>query len=135
MPHGFDDFDSFKDFAGRVRDRMRERYPDLQMGFQGSAVTNRSADDGTPFDRPGRQSDFDIAIAGDDVYTAARNLGVPFRGDGVTTGPLMAEDLRVLGLDGVVRDASTEASRRINLMIYRSMTDAVERKPTIRVWF
>jgi hypothetical protein len=64
---------------------MRERYPDLEMGFQGSAVTGRSADTGAPFDQ-NRQSDFDVAIAGDSVYAAARERGVPFRGDQVSTG-------------------------------------------------
>ena len=135
VPHGFDDFHSFQEFAGGFRNRMREQYPDLDMGFQGSAVTGRSADTGAPFDQ-GRQSDFDVAITGDSLYAAAREHGVPFRGDGVSTGPLSPEDLRALRLDGIVDDASAGAGGRpINLMIFRSIDDAVARRPTIRVWF
>jgi filamentous hemagglutinin len=135
VPHGFDDFQSFRNYAGPFRDRMREQYPDLEMGFQGSAVTGRSADTGDPFDQ-GRHSDFDVAIAGDSIYAAARERGVQFRGDGVSTGPLSADDLRVLGLDGIVRDASGNAGgRTVNLMIFRSIDEAVARRPTIRVWF
>ena len=135
VPHGFDDFQSFQHFAGRLRNRMRERYPDLEMGFQGSAVTGRSADTGVPFDQ-NRRSDFDIAITGDSLYTTARASGVPFRGDEVSTGPLSPADLRVLGLDGIVRDASAEAGGRpVNVMIFRSIDDAADRRPTIKVWF
>jgi filamentous hemagglutinin len=116
VPHGFDDFRSFQEFAGGFRDRMRERYPDLEMGFQGSAVTGRSAETGARFDVD-RQSDFDVAIAGESVYAAAREHGVPFRGDGVSTGPLTAVDVRMLGLADIVRDASARAGGRpINLM-------------------
>lgn len=42
-PYGFRDFGQFREFATRFRDRMRELYPDLDMGFQGSSVTGRSA--------------------------------------------------------------------------------------------
>ncbi|WP_433363227.1 hypothetical protein ACQPZX_31735 [Actinoplanes sp. CA-142083] len=134
VPHGFRDFQHFRDFASRYRDRMRELYPDLDMGFQGSAVTGRSADDGAPFDE-GRVSDYDIAITGDSVNAAARDGGVPFRGDGVSTGPLDEADLERLGLDGIVGEASAEAGRDVHVMIFRTMDDAVGRKPTIRVWF
>jgi len=135
VPHGFDSFQEFQAFAGPLRQRMREQYPDLEMGFQGSSVTGRSADTGAPFDA-GRTSDFDVAISGDSLYQAARARGVEFRGDGVSTGPLSDADLRALGLDGIVSDARAQAGGRpINLMIYRTMEDATGRKPTIRVWF
>ncbi|GAA0452646.1 hypothetical protein Ade02nite_00640 [Paractinoplanes deccanensis] len=58
VPYGFRDFGQFREFAGRFRDRMRELYPDLDMGFQGSSVTGRSAETGAPFDE-GRVSDYD----------------------------------------------------------------------------
>ncbi|MCM4080472.1 hypothetical protein [Paractinoplanes hotanensis] len=134
MPHGFDSFQAFQNFAGPLRQRMRERYPDLEMGFQGSAVTGRSADQHQPFDL-GRTSDFDIAISGHSLYAAARERGVPFRGDGVSTGPLGDDDLHILGLEDIVSDASDEAGRPVNVMIYRSIADAADRKPTIKVWF
>ncbi|MFC7272916.1 hypothetical protein ACFQS1_02890 [Paractinoplanes rhizophilus] len=113
---------------------MRALYPDLDMGFQGSAVTGRSADTRAPFDE-GRTSDYDIAISGDSVNAAARDGGVPFRGDGVSTGPLDDADLARLGLDEIVDEASAEAGRPVNVMIFRTMDDAVDRRPTIRVWF
>jgi hypothetical protein len=86
---------------------MREIYPDLDMGFQGSSVTGRSADTGAPFDE-GRVSDYDIANSGDSVNQAAHENGVQFRGDGVSTGPLNERDLDRLGLDGILDDVSAE---------------------------
>jgi hypothetical protein len=134
VPHGFRDFGEFRAFATRFRDRMRELYPDLDMAFQGSAVTGRSADTGDPFDE-GRVSDYDIAISGDAVNQAARDNGVPFRGDGVSTGPLTERDLDRLGLDGILEDASVETGREVHVMIFRTIEEAAGRKPTIKVWF
>ncbi|MEV6488814.1 hypothetical protein AB0M20_09270 [Actinoplanes sp. NPDC051633] len=113
---------------------MREVYPDLDMGFQGSSVTGRSAESGAPFDE-GRVSDYDIAISGGSVNQAARENGIPFRGDGVSTGPLNQRDLDRLGLVGIVGDASAETGRRVHLMIFRTIEEAASRKPTIKVWF
>jgi hypothetical protein len=134
VPHGFGDFQSFQRYASQYRDRMREQYPDLDMAFQGSAVTGRSADTGDPFDQ-GRRSDYDIAVSGESIYRAAQERGIEFRGDGVSTGPLTEADLRALGLDGIVRDASADAARPVNIMIFRTMEDATDRRPSIRVWF
>src|SRR4051812_4527696 len=134
VPHGFRDFGQFRDFATRFRDRMRELYPDLDMGFQGSSVTGRSAETGEPFDE-GRVSDYDIAISGDSVNRAAHENGVRFRGDGVSTGPLSERDLDRLGLDDILEDASTETRREVHIMIFRTIEEAAGRKPTIKVWF
>jgi filamentous hemagglutinin len=134
VPYGFHDFAQFQGFATRFRDRMRELYPDLDMGFQGSSVTGRSAESGAPFDE-GRVSDYDIAISGDSVNQAAHENGVPFRGDGVSTGPLNARDRRRLGLSDIVDDASAETGRDVNIMIFRTIEEAAGRKPTIKVWF
>ena len=113
---------------------MREHYPDLNMAFQGSSVTGRSADTGAPFDE-GRISDYDIAISGESINRAAREHGVQFRGDGVSTGPLTERDLDRLGLDGMIEDASAETGREVHIMIFRSIEEAAGRKPTIKVWF
>ncbi|MEU4240900.1 hypothetical protein [Actinoplanes sp. NPDC026619] len=113
---------------------MREIYPDLEMGFQGSSVTGRSADNGDPFDQ-GRVSDYDIAISGDSVYRAANENGVQYRGDQVSTGPLSERDLDRLGLDGIVEDVSAETGREVHIMIFRTIEEAAGRKPTIKVWF
>lgn len=134
VPYGFRDFGQFREFATRFRDRMRELYPDLEMGFQGSSVTGRSADTGAPFDE-GRVSDYDIAISGDSVNRAAHENGVRFRGDGVSTGPLSERDLDRLGLDGIVDEASAETRREVNVMIFRTIEEAAGRKPAIKVWF
>jgi len=134
VPHGFRDFGQFREFATRFRDRMRAIYPDLDMGFQGSSVTGRSADSGAPFDE-GRVSDYDIAISGDSVNQAARENGVPFLGDGVSTGPLSERDLVRLGLDGIVGEASAETGRPVHVMIFRTIEEAAGRRPTIKVWF
>lgn len=134
VPYGFRDFGQFRAFATRFRDGMRELYPDLDMGFQGSSVTGRSAETGAPFDE-GRVSDYDIAISGDAVNRAAHDNGVRFRGDGVSTGPLSERDLDRLGLDAIVDDASAETGREVHVMIFRTIEDAAGRKPTIKVWF
>jgi hypothetical protein len=134
VPYGFRDFGQFREFATRFRDRMRELYPDLDMGFQGSSVTGRSADTGAPFDDD-RVSDYDIAISGDSVNRAAHENGVQFRGDGVSTGPLSERDLDRLGLDGIVDEASAETGREVHVMIFRTIEEAAGRKPTIKVWF
>jgi filamentous hemagglutinin len=134
VPYGFRDFGQFREFATRFRDRMRELYPDLDMGFQGSSVTGRSAETGALFDE-GRISDHDIAISGDSVNQAAHENGVPFRGDGVSTGPLSERDLDRLGLDGILDDASAETGREVHVMIFRTIEEAAGRKPTIKVWF
>jgi hypothetical protein len=134
VPHGFRDFGQFREFATRFRDRMRELYPDLEMGFQGSSVTGRSAETGAPFDE-GRVSDYDIAISGDSVNQAAHETGVRFRGDGISTGPLSERDLDRLGLDRILDDASAETGREVHVMIFRTIEEATGRKPTIKVWF
>lgn len=134
VPYGFREFGQFREFATRFRDRMRELYPDLDMGFQGSSVTGRSAETGAPFDE-GRVSDYDIAISGDSIYQAARENGVHFRGDGVSTGPLSERDLDRLGLDGILEDASAETRREVHVMVFRTIEEAAGRKPTIKVWF
>ncbi|MFG1608556.1 hypothetical protein [Actinoplanes sp. NPDC049265] len=134
VPHGFRDFGEFRDFSSRFRDRMRAVYPDLDMGFQGSSVTGRSAETGDPFDQD-RVSDYDIAISGDSVNRAAREHGVEFRGDDVSTGPLQEHELERLGLDDIVDDASAEAGRTVHVMIFRTIEEAAGRKPTIKVWF
>lgn len=51
--------------------------------FQGSAVTGRSHESGLPFDCD-RASDFDIALAGEDIYAKAESLGLA---KGGRTGP------------------------------------------------
>ncbi|MEV4707894.1 hypothetical protein [Actinoplanes sp. NPDC049316] len=134
MPYGFRDFGQFQEFATRFRDRMRELYPDLEMGFQGSSVTGRSTETGAPFDE-GRVSDYDIAISGDSVNRAAQENGVPFRGDGVSTGPLGEHDQQRLGLDDIIDEASAETDREVHVMIFRTIEEAAGRKPTIKVWF
>ncbi|AGL15213.1 hypothetical protein [Actinoplanes sp. N902-109] len=113
---------------------MRELYPDLDMAFQGSSVTGRSAETGAPFDE-GRISDYDIAVSGDSINEAAHENNVRFRGDGVSTGPLKERDRERLGLDGILDDASTETGREVHVMIFRTMDEAAGRKPTIKVWF
>jgi hypothetical protein len=60
---------------------------------------------------------------------------MPYRGDGVSTGPLSDADLDRLGLLEARDRASARAGRPVNFMLYQSMDDAVARKPSIRVWF
>jgi hypothetical protein len=87
---------------------------------------------GAPFD-VGRVSDFDIALGGEDILSAAREAGVRLRGGGLRTGPLSALDLERLGLTGLRADLSGLAGRPVNFMIYRSIEDAFARSPSMWV--
>ncbi len=59
--------------------------------FQGNAVTGSSYSTGKPFD-VGRQSDFDIALAGSDLFEKAKALNLKAK-DGTRIGPLSAKKL------------------------------------------
>ena len=87
---------------------------------------------GAAFD-VGRVSDFDIALAGRDIFSAAQEGGIGLRAGGIRTGPLGPSDLEQLGLTGLRESLSTQAGRPVNFMIYRSLEDALARGPSIGV--
>ncbi|MGE5829926.1 MAG: hypothetical protein ACM30G_16420, partial [Micromonosporaceae bacterium] len=85
-----------------------------------------------PFDA-GRVSDYDIALGGDAVFQAAVEHHVPLRSTGVRTAPLTAVDLDRLGLAELAERLGVTAGRPVAFMIYRSLDDALRRRPSIEV--
>jgi hypothetical protein len=107
-------------------------FPGAQAAFQGSAVTGVKFTTGAAFDA-GRTSDFDIALAGDDIFDAAQDAGIPLRSGGGRTGPLRPGDLQQLGLSDLRASLTEAAGRPVNFMIYKSIEDALARSPSIIV--
>ncbi|NIH79089.1 hypothetical protein [Amycolatopsis viridis] len=132
-PHGFDGRDQFEAFAALLREGLGDAgFEGTFAAFQGSAVTGKSYRTGEPFD-VGRTSDFDIALAGPEIFAAAQAAGIGLRGKGTRTGPLRAHDLAALGLTDLRADLSDLAGRDVNFMIYRSSEVALGRAPSIIV--
>ena len=133
IPLGFSSQESFNGFANALNQGLSDAgYGNSSALFQGSSVTGVSFRTGAPFD-VGRVSDFDIALAGDDIFGAANDLGIPLRGGGVRTGPLSSYDLGQLGLLDMANGLSQQAGRPVNFMIYDSPVTAVNRAPSILV--
>lgn len=133
IPRGFASAGEFGEFGGQLRGGLAEvGFGDTEAAFQGSSVTGQSFRTGEPFD-VGRVSDFDIALGGEEVFSAAREAGIGVRGGGIRTGPLSALDLERLGLTGLRADLSGLAGRPVNFMIYRSIEGALARSASILV--
>jgi len=95
-------------------------------------VTGVKYTTGAAFD-VGRVSDYDIALAGENIFGAAQRAGMGLRGGGIRTGPLELDDLGRLGLAGLRADLTQTAERPVNFMIYRSIDDTLARSPSIEV--
>jgi hypothetical protein len=130
IPSGFANADDFVSFGQNLRTGLgKVGYADVEPILQGSAVTGKSFRTGEPFD-VGRVSDFDVALAGDSVFEAARRVGVPLRSGATRTGPLTERNLRQLGLYDLSQQMSTQAGRPVNFMIYNSTESAMQRAPS-----
>jgi hypothetical protein len=101
-PRGFKNADEFQEFAGRLKSGLPERTQPL---FQGSSVTGTSYKTGKPFD-VGRTSDFDIGLAGSELFERAKALGLKAK-DGTRIGPLSPQDLENLGLSALQNQGSS----------------------------
>ena len=77
--------------------------------------------------------DFDVALAGPEIFAAARGLGLKSRGNGIRTAPLNSKAIGQLGLRGLRRKLTTQANRKVEFMIYRTVEDAIADKPSIRM--
>ncbi|MEU4446768.1 polymorphic toxin-type HINT domain-containing protein [Actinosynnema sp. NPDC050801] len=132
-PHGFANRGDFESFGRSLHDGLaRAGYPGAQGVMQGSAVTGRKYTTGAPFD-VGRRSDFDVALAGDDIFGAAQGAGLATRSGGIRTGPLDRRALRTLGLAGLRGELSRMAGRKVNFMVYRSVQDATGRGASMTI--
>jgi RHS repeat-associated protein len=133
IPAGFQSEAAYREFAARLTQGLqRAGYEGVDVLFQGSAVTGRSFRTGAPFD-VGRLSDFDIALAGENLLNAAASSGVGLRSGGSRTGPLGDAALGKLGLYELRSFLTGLAGREVNFMIYRSTSQAVERAPSVLV--
>lgn len=130
-PKGFKGADDFNQFGQNVRKGLSDAgYSSTTPIIQGSAVTGKSDRTGKPFDQ-GRISDFDIALAGSDIMSAAKKAGIPTRGQGTRTRPLTESDLKKMGLFDLANDMSKKYGRDVNFMIYDSVPTAINRAPSI----
>jgi len=133
LPHGFGSADDFTAFGKNLNSGLgKAGFGDTQALFQGSSVTGKSFRTGQAFD-VGRVSDFDIALAGDSIFSRAKALGIPLRSGGTRTGPLRAIDLKRLGLSDLSSQLGSQAGRPVNFMIYQDATSAATRAPSILV--
>ena len=132
VPLGFDDVQQYDAFGRLLHAGTEERYPATVGIMQGSSVTGVSYKTGLPFDE-GRVSDYDVALAGSDIFAAARQSGVKARGSGIRTGPLHAKTVAKLGLRQLQRNLSAQSGRPTKFMIYRSVEEAMSDKPSIRI--
>jgi hypothetical protein len=122
VPYGFEDAEEFQEFAGRLRRGLPEGTQPL---FQGSSVTGTSWRSGRPFDE-GRQSDYDIALAGPGLYGRAQALRLKAK-DGTRIGPLSDAQLDALGLLTLRDELSQLAGRPVKFMLFASLESAFKR--------
>ena len=133
IPLGFEDALAFSRFAAHLSSGLRSiGFQGARGFFQGSSVTGRNAETGAAFDA-GRISDFDIAIAGDDIFAAAKAAGLPLRSKGTRTGPLDQKALDALGLSNLAKELSQLAGRPVNFMIFQSSSGATVRSTSISI--
>jgi hypothetical protein len=127
IPFGFQNAEQFLEFSAVLR---RELPVGTQALFHGSSVTGASYRSGLPFD-DGRQSDFEIALAGQELFTKARALGLKIK-DRSRIGPLSPQDLESVGLLGLRDELSSLAGRSVNFMLFDEIASALKR-PSIWV--
>ena len=131
VPYGFASVEEFAQFGSNMRTGLiRAGYVDVEPILQGSAVTGKSFRTGQPFDA-GRVSDFDVGLASPSLMARAEELGVGLRSSGTRTGPLTRRDMQQLGLKDLSRQASQQAGRDVNFMIYDAPGTATQRAPSI----
>jgi hypothetical protein len=134
LPRGFANAQQFSEFGHNLHAELeRAGYGDTAAAFQGSSVTGESFRTGKEFDL-GRQSDYDIALGGEQIFDAANRAGIGLRGGKSRTGPLTPANLQRLGLGSLGRTLRGLAGGRpVNFMIYRSIDEAIGRSPSIQV--
>jgi RHS repeat-associated protein len=133
-PRGFAIFPDFGAFGTTLKQGLAEAgFAGTRAFFQGSSVTGvQYASPNDPFDI-GRLSDFDVALAGADIFAQAKSLGIPLRQGGSRTGPLLQDNLRALGLYDLQQQLTRDAGRDVNFMIYRDPAAAASRSPSVEV--
>ncbi len=114
----------------RFLDTFRSLLPRAQLAFRGSAATAVKWRTGEEFNE---QSDIDLAIVDDALFSEAQKTGLKLWSDGTRTPPLLKGDLERLGLSELRASLSEIAGHKVSIMIYRSMDDVLARGPAIVV--
>ncbi len=131
IPFGFTDEIELRSFSNILHTGLRSRgFPDVVGIMQGSSVTGVKYTTGTPFD-VGRRSDFDIALAGENLFNKALKIGVRARSGGMRTGPLTPLELARLDLFDLQQQLTDTTGRKVAFMLYRNLATAVSRGPSI----
>jgi RHS repeat-associated protein len=129
LPQGFSNLSALRSFSQALNEGLeRAGFGGTKAFLQGSAVTGKSFLTGKPFNAA---SDFDIALAGETIFSRAKELGIALRGAGARTGPLSPAEISKLGLGELQESLSGQASRDVNFMIFESAKGATTRAPSI----
>lgn len=137
LPRGFNQAADFREFSGALYNGLESvGYSKVDAVFQGSSVTGRAHNyPNAPFDLGAKQSDFDIALGGQEIFDAAKSVGVQIRG--TRTQPLSIARtpglLEKLELTELSRTLGNQAGRPVNFMIYQTIDQAVARSSSIPV--
>lgn len=132
IAHGFDSVEQWQQFSDQLHATFAEAgYPDAQAAMQGSAALGHSPHKGWAFDGGPKQSDFDIAVASEQLVADVTAAGLKPRSGGMRTPPLNRKALDAVGLADAARQLSETAGRPVNFMAYRSFVDAIGHKPSI----
>ncbi|OEZ54738.1 DUF4214 domain-containing protein [Duganella sp. HH105] len=137
LPRGFNQATDFREFSGSLYNGLESvGYNKVDAAFQGSSVTGRAHNyPNAPFDLGAKQSDFDIALGGQEIFDAAKSVGAQIRG--TRTQPLSIERtpglLEKLELMELSRTLGNQAGRPVNFMIYQTIDQAVARSSSIPV--
>ncbi|MEM1256408.1 MAG: SpvB/TcaC N-terminal domain-containing protein [Cyanobacteria bacterium P01_H01_bin.21] len=132
-PYGFKSFGQFRQFSQMLRAGLRRAgYKDVELFFQGSAVTGRNSRTGVGFD-VNRSSDFDIGLASPSLLDSARNIGVDIKGTGTRTAVLNSAQIEALGLSDLQAKLSQQANRPVNFKIFRDANAVRNRGPSVRM--
>lgn len=131
IPLGFANAAEFNAFTQELRSGLSDSgATGITPIFQGSSVTGKSYKTGRPF---GSHSDFDVALAGSELLSRAKQAGVELRSGGTRTAPLSEADLGRMGLADLAESLTGMANRDVHFMIYESVEGAISRGPSLIV--
>lgn len=131
IPLGFHTEGHYEKFKSTLSLGLRRtRYPNTVPIMQGSSVTGFKYTTGEPFD-VGRESDYDVALAGSEIFRAASAAKVKVRSGGIRTAPLNRRAVARLGLRPLQRALMEISKREVKFMVYRDPAEAVADKPSI----
>ncbi len=130
-PFGFKNAGEFRQFGKTLNAGLADAgFSRTKAILQGSAVTGKNFRTGKAFDA-GKVSDFDIALAGPDIFARARQLGIRLRSSGTRTGPLTGTQIQQLGLGPLRNSLSQSAKRPVKFMVFSDAKAAAAKAPSV----